>query len=295
MLWNLSTFRVQCNCWDELSDSWFIYHNPKLWLISLSSNWFQRITISDKNLWATQVRYPWDSLTQENVWGMYQWWNCYKRPSLQSIPSSKLTREKINASWYWPLKPRYYDMFIWNTPWNSNHWDSSDNLNIWWWWWDEEYYMFDNWNNRKLRQFMCDDWFHIPSWWELIKLLYEIVRIDNLLNDSWIEIVREDDYTPVATKKIYVLNKTLDWWKYILAPNAWGIDAKWWVYKQWWLSLSSSSSINQLTNWHYNDAIRLMMGWSYNWIYTVFKTSWTCIRPFKDEPVTPDDSWIKLY
>lgn len=292
MLNNYSTFRDQCHCWDV--DKWYIYHNPKLWLISLSSNWFVWITITDKNLWATEIWNPWDELTQQNVWYFYQRWNCHPRP-MQNTPASMVTQVKANAAWYWPLKPRYNDIYIINSRNASNYRDSSDNFNIWWWWWDELEYMYDNWNDRKLRQFMCDDWFHIPSWWELIKLLQELVRIDNILNDSWLIMERKDDFTPSANKVIYWLNKTFDWWKYILVPKAWWINWQNANYTPWAISLYSSSSMNTVWNWHYNDSIRLMMWWRHNWIYSTFKCTSCTIRPFKDEPVVPDDTWIKLY
>lgn len=268
-----------------------VYHNPSLGLISLSSDWKNWITITDKNLWATEVWNPWDALTQQNVWYFYQRWNCHPRP-LWNVPASSITYTKADASWYWPWNPRYNDIFIRNAPWDSNYRDSSDNFNIWWWWWDELEYMYDNWNDRKLRQFMCDDWFHIPSWWELINLLQELVKIDNMLNDSWLIMERKDDFIPSSNKRIYSLNKSFDWWKYILAPKAWWINAKNWVYSSWGISLYSSSSMNTVWQWHYNDAVRLMMWWkSYNWIYSAQKCSWCNIRPFKDEPVAPDNSW----
>lgn len=54
-----------------------IYHNAELWLISMSSNWYEWITLADKNLWATEVYNYGDPLTEANCWKFYQRWNNY--------------------------------------------------------------------------------------------------------------------------------------------------------------------------------------------------------------------------
>ena len=80
-----------------------IYHNPTAWLISLSSDGTNRITIVDKNLGATQVYNDGDELTQENCWNYYQWGNNYGFPFSWNIETSSA---KIDATNYWP----YYEV-----------------------------------------------------------------------------------------------------------------------------------------------------------------------------------------
>ena len=47
--------------------SW-IFRNQTEWIISLSSDWTNWITIMDKNLWATQVYNDGEALTEANCW-----------------------------------------------------------------------------------------------------------------------------------------------------------------------------------------------------------------------------------
>lgn len=55
----------------ELPPQAWIYINETLWLISLSEDWNNRITLSDKNLWATSN----DISSSDSYWGYYnRWW-----------------------------------------------------------------------------------------------------------------------------------------------------------------------------------------------------------------------------
>lgn len=102
-----------------------IYHSSTLWLISIK-NWDNRITIADKNLWATQVYNSWDTLSQSNCWKYYQWWNNYWFDFTWSLTTSSST---VNASTYWPTNYYNSNTFIiinWG-------WDNSNNTNLRWW------------------------------------------------------------------------------------------------------------------------------------------------------------------
>lgn len=80
----------------------------------------------DKNLWATTVYNDWDTLTQANMWNMYQWWNNYWFPSTWTISNTSSTQ--VDASSYWPTNPYLSDTFI---TW-SNDWSSVYNDDLWW-------------------------------------------------------------------------------------------------------------------------------------------------------------------
>lgn len=123
-----------------------IYHSPDLWLISLSSDWENRITIADKNLWATSVYDGWNWVYYWNCWEYYQWWNnCWF--SFSGGISTLDTQ--TNASWYWPWNYFYSDKF---RRWSWD-WSYVQNDNLWW----------DTTDTLEARQWPCSSWYHIPS------------------------------------------------------------------------------------------------------------------------------------
>lgn len=115
---------VQWTLWSA-----WIFWNQTEWLISIT-NWTTGYTIMDKNLWATTVYNNGDTLTQANMWNMYQWWNNYWFPSTWTISNTSPTQ--VDASDYWPNTENWYyssDTFI---KWN-NDWSSVQNDDLWWW------------------------------------------------------------------------------------------------------------------------------------------------------------------
>lgn len=106
-----------------------IYHNSTLWLISVK-NWSSRITIADKNLWATTVWNSWDGQTEAKCWKLYQRWNNYWFPLGWNV--SYTLNTKIDASLYWPNNYYSSSTFVAcsTTPYT---WDSSNNTNLRWW------------------------------------------------------------------------------------------------------------------------------------------------------------------
>ena len=102
-----------------------IYHSSTLWLISISSDGTNWITIADKNLWATAVYNNWDALSEANCGKYYQRWNNYWFPRTWSVTTSST---QVNAQNFWPWN--YYSSSTFIT---QNAWDSSDNQNLRWW------------------------------------------------------------------------------------------------------------------------------------------------------------------
>lgn len=125
----------------------WIYHNPIAWLISLSSDGSNWLTIADKNLGATTVYNDGDTLSQANCGNYYQWGNNYGFPFTWSVSTSST---QVNAQNYWPWN--YYNSSIFITL-SSNTWDSSNNQNLRWW---------TTWTNEAMK-WPCDTWFHIPT------------------------------------------------------------------------------------------------------------------------------------
>ena len=111
--------------WPQWELTW-IYHNTTLWIISISSDWQNWITISDKNLWATTVWNRWDTLSEANCGWYFQWGNNYMFPFTWSVNTSW---SQVDASNYWPWN--YYSSSTFIT-WNQR-WDTTDNWNLRWW------------------------------------------------------------------------------------------------------------------------------------------------------------------
>ena len=121
---------VPTSSWTKLYwtsiESWGIFWNSALWLISLSSDWTTWITIMDKNLWATTVWNSWDTLSEANCGWYFQWGNNYVFPFTWSVTTSTTKRD---TSAYWPW--RYYRSSTFIT-WVADR-SRVQNDNLWWW------------------------------------------------------------------------------------------------------------------------------------------------------------------
>jgi len=135
-----------------ITTSW-IYWNETDGLISLSSDGSSWITISDKNLGATQVWNSWDTLSETNCGKYYQWWNNYGFPFTWGVTTSST---QVNASVYWPWNYYSSDTFIKY----SGRWDTTDNWNLW---------GGVTWTNEAM-QWPAPDGFHVPlsSEWQAV-------------------------------------------------------------------------------------------------------------------------------
>jgi len=126
---------VPDSSWTTLySWTWWagIFHSSSKWLISISSDWTNWITIMDKNLWATTVWNDWNTVNANNAGKLYQWGNNYWFDWNQ-VPSSTSTT-KVNASIYWPWN--YYSSSTFTYPSGSQYgwaWDTTINNNLWGW------------------------------------------------------------------------------------------------------------------------------------------------------------------
>lgn len=80
--------------------SW-AFVNYDLWLISISSDWTNWVTMANKNLGAATyydtASYP--DCTQENSWNFYQWWNNYGFPYAGTTDT---TTELVDVTGYGP-------------------------------------------------------------------------------------------------------------------------------------------------------------------------------------------------
>lgn len=137
----------------------WIYWNPNIdwWVISISSNWTDWLTMADKNLWATTVYNYWDTMTEANCGKYYQWGNNYAFP-FSWTPSRSST--KVDISSYWP--GNYYSnstfrRVSWDWCWRTDA-SATAAANLWW----------EQTNTNEARRWPCPEWFHIPSHNEII-------------------------------------------------------------------------------------------------------------------------------
>lgn len=235
-----------------ITTAW-IYHSPSLWLISLSSDWTNWITIADKNLWATQVYNNWDTLSEANCGKYYQWWNNYWFPFTWAVTTSST---QVNAQNYWPWNYYSSSTFI---IWWWNDWSSVQNDNLWWW---------VTWTNDAM-QWPCDEWYHIPSNTELQTLVNTWIVL-GAWSSRWWKNFRIKMKIPFAGCRYYNSSNTIN-------QGSYGF--------YWSTNAINSANIYTLNfsngTLNYQDAYSRTYGCS--------------IRPFKDTPVQPDDSWTVLY
>lgn len=236
-----------------------IYRKPSLGLISLSSDGETWITIADKNLWATQVYNSWDTKTEANCWKMYQWWNNYWFPF--SWPET-IVADFANASWYWPGDYYSSNLFVKHdsiSAWINRSYVNNNNL----WWLN---------GTVEQRQGPCLEGYHIPTSAEFADLKdmlsWVVVDAYNLLDTSTGECMKQYLKMPYAWVRKY------DTWNLIYQNSLWA----------YWTTFSDNSGVCRL---------REMDSW-YNSATLSGKMFGCSIRPFKNEPVTPDETWTKL-
>ena len=109
--------------WDNFSG---VYRSEALGLISISADWVNWITISDKNLWATEDWNEEDTLSEANCWRYFQRGNNHWFPRAWNVEN---TNTKIDASEFWPLNYYSWNTFIKST-WD---WSLVVNNNLRWW------------------------------------------------------------------------------------------------------------------------------------------------------------------
>ena len=237
-----------------ITTAW-IYHNAELGLISLSSDWETWTTITDKNLWATQVYNNWDTLSETNCGKFYQWGNNYWFPFTWAVTTSST---QADASNYWPWNYYSSSTFIIrnNTP---RDWSSVENNNLRW---------DTTWTNEA-RQWPCATWFHIPTYEERNSLF-------NIWNWFWIW-------------------SSSNWWwmkTYLKMPYAWdrnnadGVHYSDGSYSNFWTSQPWKSWFSKYIRLYPTSIILTQ---------STYRCSGCSIRPFKNEAVQPDSSREVLY
>ena len=239
----------------------WIYWEASRWLISIIA-WSTKITIADKNLWATQIYNFWDTMSESNCWKFYQWWNNHGFPFNWNI---NLTSLSIDASNYWPyyysdtMIKSSFDYNVTPTFWN---WSSVVNQNLWW----------NTTNTLKARRWPCSEWWHVPT-------REDFTALKQYWNMLWLRdalpyVSAADDNIRIYLKMPYA------WHSYYGEPHQW--SGAYWNY---W------SSSCYIYNWNF-----LIHSLPIKEPVSVTSATIGCsIRPFKNEVVIPDSTRTKLY
>lgn len=202
---------IPTNDWTVLyQGNWgaWIYHNPTDWLISLSANGTTWYTIMDKNLWASTVYNNGDTLTQANMWNMYQWGNNYWFPSTWTI--SKTSSTQVDASTYWPWNYYSSDTFIIQ----NDDWESPINDNLRWW--------VSKWGSQKCVLTISAQVPDSAEWWNITWTLSNQTDLQNALDakadDS--AVVHKAWNETVTWVKTFTANSgVIDWTPAIITPR----------------------------------------------------------------------------
>lgn len=244
--------------WTKLKDLWWnswIYYKSSLWLISLSSDWTNWITISDKNLWATSVYYNANTLSESNCWKYYQWWNNYGFAWTWSVTTSNT---KVNTTGYWPWNYYSGSTFILSSS-SPYDWSSTQNDNLWWWT-DGNIQINTELKNAyiggvyeysydfrgKTKTQVTNDWWSAWTWdswtscWS--NWLYQTS------NQSWWRLIRQFNVDMSNAKKITMSAQ-------IYASNT----SSWWCT---WSIATSSARANNTAVYIGNDAKNMQVAWT---------------------------------
>lgn len=156
------------------NERWTIYRDLGTWLIYIecnkSFNYSYResgtsITLrtnneyvmADKNVWASTVWNFEDTVTSNNWWNLFQWWNNYP---FEIWRTWWVSTTHIDVSDYSRENPFYSSTYIYWDLWDSSSWYKTwmepVNKDLWW-----------DWTNTDIaRRWPCDSWYHIPTWFE---------------------------------------------------------------------------------------------------------------------------------
>ena len=244
-----------------IKSAW-IYHNPSEWLLSISSDGTNWITIADKNLWATQVWNSWDTLSEVNCGKYYQWGNNYWFAWKGSVTSSTT---RVNASTYWPWNYYNWSTFI---KWRNAPYDRSSvrNNNLRWW---------ETWTNEAM-QWPCASGFHVPRNTErqAVKTVWTAL---GGWSSAWTNFG--------IYLKLPFAGKRDNYYADIASQGSAGI------YRSSISSTASSASSSYANAFYLNFSSSSISPQGQYWE----RANWLSVRPFKNEAVQPDTSRTKLY
>jgi len=239
----------------------WIYWNDSMlwWMLSMSDNWYQWISIADKNLWASSVYRSWTP-RDSTAWYFYQWWNNYWHSHWWvDNPTDKLIWYAADIPSHWPGNYFRYPAFSWV---GQCTWSKEYNYNLWW----------DTTDTSAWRQWPCDSWFHIPSVYEAMKFRFYWRSL--IYRRQWHSGLSDDD---------------------LFAPT-WYYEGGDWSYRStstFWRTSTPFKQIDLSYGW---EARGLSIGDDSVGRERICNNSGVHIRPFANASYYPNASyWTPLY
>lgn len=228
------------------------------WIYHSAEKWLITMSCGDWRWITIKDKNLWATTTDisstDSYWCYYQWWNNYWFP--QSWFTTSTTCANTNRC----CASTYCNCTFIKTS-NNCDWSTKVNDNLRW----------DTSNTRYARRWPWPDWFHVPSFADKCRMVLTMKCI------LWRDLTTQD---------------TVD---YLYMPKSWYI---WYnnatatcVWTSWYWRLSSYYAAWSYPNGlSYNTATANCSSASnYN-----RRATWYPIRPFKDMPEIPDETWCKL-
>ena len=135
------------------------YHNAELWLISISTDWENWFTISDKNVWASSS----DVAADTSYWNVFQYWNTHWFPWDWDSTAFETSADIPDLTGY-----EWWNLFS-NALYRINSWWNAANSNLWKW------VAFTN--LLSLYKGPCPKGFHVPTEEEFQNMLDAILEL----------------------------------------------------------------------------------------------------------------------
>lgn len=268
--WYDLTWWCKYCCWDYtihcFTSNWVLYqwqfqaypwiwHNPTSCLISMSSDWTNWLTMSDRNLWATNNNVS----STCSYWCKYQWGNNFWFNGASSSCVSCKTTTQPDTTWYWPWNYYCRNCYVYSTSARCD-WSKYTNDNLW---------GCETWTYAAM-QWPTASWFHIPSQadFECMISLYCSIK--------WAALTAEDAQTYFCIPYAWYRSSGSSWcWCcYWDCFTLW--SSTWWTNSSWCVVARSYGSTNP------------------TWLDCCSRAYWRPIRPFKNEWAIPDENWIPL-
>ena len=258
-----------------VTQAW-IYHNPDLGLISMSSDWENWVTIADKNVWATSS----DPTDQNSYWKTFQYGNIYWFPwegDSTAITTSSAIPSLSGYEWGNLYSDSTYRT---NMSWlgrNTNLWKGIAFTNL-----------------KSLEKWPCPLWFHVPT-------VSEFNSIVAILQS----IIWEEEEITLETLETYFLmsHPKVRKWSWSFSTDY--IDSIYWtldveldhdIHLFWGMSLSPWLSSWGTILWflwfrihQYSESSALSIE-----MWAGLANTSMYIRPFRDKAMIPTTEWTRL-
>lgn len=257
------------NNWHQTYQPWsgieWVWYNSTLWLISISADGTNWITMQDKNVWATVVYNLNDTVTEANAWWFFQFWNNHWFPFSWATNFYTSTQ---NTTGFWPTNP--YDSSYWVKV-STNYWFTNTNNSIW------GYGSSDQIQNKVQEVWLWSNKIYpsmrlVLQWygWSVYEANGEYIFTDEMWwsVDIIMKVPTTFNTTPTGYHKWYAE----EYW----FLNQW--CQKYWVYWQDFLDLYNIDWYN--FSWILSESYTVSSWqcsqlWTYDWTQFYMRGSWT--------------------